>query len=135
MLQIPQSCRLCDGGTLLEYLRRVANGGNVLLEQHSALIMLQLLRAVAVCHQNGIMHRDIKLENIVFSSHGASAETLRLADFGSAELFRVGDIKRAWVRVGTERYMAPEVFKGSYGPESDVFSCGVVMHLLLTQRV
>jgi calcium-dependent protein kinase len=130
------TCRLCDGGSLLEFFQKAALAGNSRLEQHSALIMSQLLRAVAVCHQNGIMHRDIKLQNIIFSSDENLPldERLRLADFGSAELFQFGSKQKYGVREGTERFMAPEVFKGTYGVEADIFSCGVVMHILLTQR-
>lgn len=128
-------CRLCEHGTLLQHLRGVARAGGVLLERHTATLMAQLLRAVAVCHTNGIMHRDVKLENLLMSAHGGPSAALRLADFGTADVFHVGRRQRAHVRVGTERYMAPEVFKGDYGYEADVFSCGVVMHFLLTQRV
>ncbi|KAF7848821.1 hypothetical protein BT93_L1537 [Corymbia citriodora subsp. variegata] len=116
---------LCDSPDLH---RTVASAGP-LPEPEAARILSQLMRAVAHCHRHGVVHRDIKPDNILFDSRGR----LRLADFGSAEVIGGGE-PAAGLRgvVGTPYYVAPEVVEGrEYGEKVDVWSAGVVLYVML----
>lgn len=65
--------------------------------------------ALAYCHANGIVHCDVKPDNILYSTPGEDADIL-LADFGVACSISPGDFLQS--RCGTRAYMAPEVFRG-----------------------
>jgi calcium-dependent protein kinase len=97
--------------------------------------MLQL------CHDNGVMHRDLKPENFLFVNKSEDSP-LKAIDFGLSVFFKPG-LRSMTVRgsaragdrftevVGSGCYMAPEVLKRNYGPEIDVWSAGVILHILL----
>ena len=85
-------------------------------------------------HSHKIIHRDIKLENIMISSHRQKDLTAKLADFGLAETFS----KTAAARIdsrksGTAGYTAPEILAGRpYGTASDMWSLGCLIYAMLT---
>ncbi|KAK6136086.1 hypothetical protein DH2020_030191 [Rehmannia glutinosa] len=112
---------LCDGGDLYDRL----SSGDRFSERDAAAILKQLMVAIACCHRLGVAHRDIKPDNILFDSWGR----LKLADFGSAELFGVSEMSGV---VGTPYYVAPEVLKGGeYDEKVDVWSAGVILYIML----
>ncbi|PIN09254.1 Ca2+/calmodulin-dependent protein kinase, EF-Hand protein superfamily [Handroanthus impetiginosus] len=112
---------LCDGGDLYDRL----SSGNRFSEPDAACIFKQLMVAIACCHRLGVAHRDIKPDNILFDSRGR----LKLADFGSAELFGVSEMSGV---VGTPYYVAPEVLMGKeYNEKVDVWSAGVILYIML----
>lgn len=116
---------LCQPLTLLD--RIVAANGTSIPEVEAAGLMKQLLEAVAHCHRLGVAHRDVKPDNVLFGGGG----DLKLADFGSAEWF--GDGRRMSGVVGTPYYVAPEVLMGrEYGEKVDVWSCGVILYIMLS---
>ena len=83
----------------------------------------------------GVLHRDIKPDNFLLSEIGASS-TVKLADFGLSTFFRRGEPEKE--AVGSPFYMAPEmVMRGSpgYGPEADIWSCGVCLYKFLSGRL
>ena len=83
----------------------------------------------------GILHRDIKPENFLLTKVGA-ASTVKLADFGLSTFFTRGKLEKE--AVGSPYYMAPEmVVRGSpgYGPEADIWSCGVCLYKFLSGRL
>ncbi|XVF38452.1 hypothetical protein REPUB_Repub20aG0103500 [Reevesia pubescens] len=93
-------------------------------EAQARSIIVQLVQAVAHIHKLGVVHRDIKPENILFDSKNS----VKLTDFGSADV--VVDVLRGVV--GTPYYVAPEVLGGrEYGEKIDVWSCGVVLYIML----
>ena len=89
-----------------------------------------LLDAVAHMHAHGIVHRDLKLENLVFGRAG-DLSTITIVDFGLAKAARARE--RLEGVTGTLWYTAPEVLKGvPYSPVVDLWSLGVVLYLVLT---
>ncbi|XP_030470766.1 phosphoenolpyruvate carboxylase kinase 2-like isoform X2 [Syzygium oleosum] len=119
---------LCDSPDL----HRAVSSAGPLPEPDAARVLAQLMRAVAHCHRHGVVHRDIKPDNILFDSRGR----LRLADFGSAEVIGGGEPAGAAAAlrglVGTPCYVAPEVVSGrEYGEKVDVWSAGVVLYVML----
>ena len=83
----------------------------------------------------GVLHRDIKPENFLLSKAGAGA-TVKLADFGLSTFFRRGELEKE--AVGSPYFMAPEmVVRGGpgYGPEADIWSCGVCLFIFLSGRL
>ena len=117
---------LYDGETLAHRLRR---GPPLTLEQGRE-IAVRLGKAVALLHRNGIIHRDIKPDNVILEANGG----LKLIDLGVArvpglEEFPAEDIP------GTPSYMAPEVLGGQPGDEkSDLFALGVTLFEALTGK-
>jgi calcium/calmodulin-dependent protein kinase (CaM kinase) II len=115
---------LCQQSTLYDRLMKSSNDG--LSEGRCASIMKQLLTAIAHCHRFGIVHRDIKPDNILFDE----MNRVKLADFGSADW--VGEEGTLSGVVGTPYYVAPEVVMGrDYNEKVDVWSAGVVLYVLL----
>jgi calcium-dependent protein kinase len=121
-----------QGGDLFE---KLSSSGR-LPESEVIHIMRQLLSCVAYCHKNGIMHRDIKLENILLDTLAGVGETkggytvVKLADWGGATRFKPGDkFKHS---SGTPLYIAPEMLMKKYDEKCDIWSCGVLCYLLLS---
>lgn len=116
---------LCEGGDLCEYLQQKGH----LPEQEAAQAMAAILRALSFCHERGVMHRDLKPENILFPRRNSPYSELKLADFGAAADF---SRRRVFSEVeGTPWYIAPEVLTGSYDEKVDVWSLGVLLHIML----
>ncbi|XP_028795654.1 phosphoenolpyruvate carboxylase kinase 2-like [Neltuma alba] len=119
---------LCDGADLHRMLRRFAQGTIVIPESEACRIMRQLMQAVSHCHRVGVAHRDIKPENILFAGQQGR---LKLADFGSAEFFKKGELMSGVV--GTPYYVAPEVVAcREYSEKVDVWSSGVILYMMLS---
>jgi PAS domain S-box-containing protein len=89
-------------------------------------LILQLIEVVAHAHQNRIMHRDIKPNNIVIQPNG----TLKLLDFGAAKM--LGEKEISATMVGSRPFMAPEQIMGQSERRSDIWAIGVLMYLLYT---
>jgi serine/threonine protein kinase/chitodextrinase len=108
--------------SLSEYIQRekITFNKNLKLK-----LVLDIIEALSVCHNLGIMHRDIKEENIFISDKGV----FKLGDFGVSKSME--STVNAATKVGTYSYMAPEVLKGSkYTFNSDIYSIGVVLYKL-----
>lgn len=87
-----------------------------------------LCSALELCRRNGVMHRDIKPQNIFVSPYG----DYKLGDFGVA---KAANLKNSADKVGTYSYMAPEVFKArGYSDSIDIYSLGMVLYWLLNER-
>eukprot|EP00922_Rhytidocystis_sp_ex-Travisia-forbesii_P005105 GHVS01007467.1.p1 GENE.GHVS01007467.1~~GHVS01007467.1.p1 ORF type:complete len:777 (+),score=148.79 GHVS01007467.1:281-2611(+) len=114
----------CQGGELFD---RLVDEGTF-NERSAAHIMRQIVSAIAYCHSSLIAHRDLKPENFLFLN-SSRRSPIKLIDFGLASRFAPGHPMHT--RAGTPYYVSPEVLEGSYGPECDVWSAGVIMYILL----
>mmetsp|Transcript_31080 Transcript_31080/g.92302 ORF Transcript_31080/g.92302 Transcript_31080/m.92302 type:complete len:381 (-) Transcript_31080:593-1735(-) len=115
-----------SGGDVFKHIMEVGEFG----EGHAASLVRQLLGAVEHMHAKGLVHRDIKLENMMYT--GADRQAVKLIDFGFCTSWKAGDAPMTR-RCGTEGYMAPElVRKHGYTSVADMWSVGVVAHALLT---
>ncbi|CAG9323811.1 unnamed protein product [Blepharisma stoltei] len=115
----------CKGGELFdEIIKR-----QTFSENHAAQIMYQLLSAVAYLHNLNIIHRDLKPENILLEERNDSLN-IKLIDFGTATYMTPS---RPTVGAsGTAYYIAPEVLAGRYTEKCDLWSCGIIMYILLS---
>jgi serine/threonine-protein kinase len=95
-------------------------------------ILVQVARAVAYAHKSGIVHRDIKPDNIMFDEHGQAVVT----DFGIAKAASGGKLTGTGMSIGTPHYMSPEQARAQpLDGRSDIYSLGVVAFQCLVGRV
>ena len=95
-------------------------------------IMAGVLDGLAAAHASGIVHRDVKPENVLLTADGR----IKVADFGLARAQSAAGHTRAGLLIGTVSYVPPEqVTGGSTGPGGDVYSAGVMLFELLTGRL
>lgn len=116
---------LCGGGELFD---RIVQKGHYSERQAAALIRT-IVEVVEACHSLGVMHRDLKPENFLFDSVEEDAK-LKATDFGMSVFYKPGETFSDVV--GSPYYVAPEVLRKHYGPESDVWSAGVILYILLS---
>ncbi|XP_010550467.1 PREDICTED: calcium-dependent protein kinase 28-like [Tarenaya hassleriana] len=120
---------LCEGGELLD--RILAKKDSRYSEKDAAVVVRQMLKVAAEYHLHGLEHRDMKPENFLFKSAKVDSP-VKATDFGLSNFIKPG--KRFHDIVGSAYYVAPEVLKRRSGPESDVWSIGVITYILLCGR-
>ena len=119
----------CEGGELYDQVR------NQLSETQIAVIFKQLLSGLAYLHSHNIVHRDLKLENILIHEIEKSKTTgedlfnIKIIDFGTARIF--GNKKKPQSIVGSSYYIAPEVLRQRYNKECDLWSVGVILYMFI----
>eukprot|EP00434_Breviolum_minutum_P039040 symbB.v1.2.034646.t1/scaffold4504.1/size42116/2 len=117
---------LCSGGELFD---RIIELGHF-TEVQAAIVMQQMFRAVYYMHQRKLCHRDLKPENFLFATKEKIEKThLKIIDFGLAYEFK--DDVPMTTKAGTPFYVAPQVLEGKYDQAADLWSCGVIMYVLL----
>jgi len=114
----------CTGGELFDRIQAMHS----FTEKIAADYMKQILSAVVYCHDKSIVHRDLKPENLLLDSKGLDAR-LKVIDFGTSRRFNVGT--KMTQKFGTAYYIAPEVLGKYYDEKCDVWSCGVILYILL----
>jgi len=115
----------CKGGELFQEILKKGR----FRENQAAQVMEQLFSCVAYLHDNNIIHRDLKPENILLEEKG-DFMNIKLIDFGTATFFdNNGTITGT---MGTAYYIAPEVVFGTYNEACDIWSCGVILYILLS---
>jgi len=123
---------LCAGGELYDLVieRAEAEPSVPFSEFEAATLMKQVLTCVASLHEeHGVVHRDIKPENLLLARADKGLDHVVLIDYGLSRFFEPG--QRLMTRVGTVYYTAPEVWAERYDNKCDVFSCGVLLYVLL----
>mmetsp|Transcript_5770 Transcript_5770/g.11541 ORF Transcript_5770/g.11541 Transcript_5770/m.11541 type:complete len:798 (-) Transcript_5770:24-2417(-) len=118
---------LCLGGELFDRLDEQPDYHYT--EPQCARLVKQMLSAVRYLHSKGIIHRDLKLENFLFSSQDVDSE-LKMIDFGLSKHFILGEYHNE--QVGTPYTVAPEIINGSYDEKSDIWALGVIAYLTLS---
>ena len=119
----------CTGGELFDKL--YDQPGAKFTEKKALELAIKMCSALNYLHQNKIIHRDLKLENFIFTTKEDDGE-VKLIDFGLSKAYLEGEHMRKVA--GTSYYMAPEVLRGDYSEEADMWSFGVVMFMLLSGR-
>ncbi|KAK3360229.1 putative serine/threonine protein kinase [Lasiosphaeria hispida] len=115
------------GGELFDYI--VQHGK--MKEDEARRFFQQMLCAVEYCHRHKIVHRDLKPENLLLDEN----LNVKVADFGLSNIMSDGNFLKT--SCGSPNYAAPEVIGGKLyaGPEVDVWSCGVILYVLLVGRL
>lgn len=115
------------GGELFDYL--VKHGK--MTEFKARRFFQQIVCAVEYCHRHKIVHRDLKPENLLLDDD----LNVKIADFGLSNIMTDGNFLKT--SCGSPNYAAPEVISGKLypGPEVDVWSCGVILYVLLVGRL
>ncbi|XP_026881130.2 serine/threonine-protein kinase 33 isoform X2 [Electrophorus electricus] len=124
---------LCEGGEL----KRLLQNNKRFSEEETRLIIRNLAEATVYLHKQDIVHRDLKLENILVKNYRQGENegmvNIKVTDFGlSVQKGGVGSENMLQATCGTPIYMAPEVIDGhEYSQQCDVWSIGVIMYMLL----
>ncbi|KAI8144223.1 kinase-like domain-containing protein [Fennellomyces sp. T-0311] len=116
-----------SGGQLLDYI--ISHGK--LKEKHARRFARQIMSALDYCHRNSIVHRDLKIENILISRTGH----VKIIDFGLSNLFSPDSPLSTFC--GSLYFAAPELLSGKTynGPSADVWSFGIVLYVLVCGKV
>ena len=118
---------LIEGVTLMQYMKKKGALG----WKEALHFAVQISKALEHAHEKGIVHRDIKPQNIMILKDG----TIKVADFGIAALESAQE-KKSDQTVGSVHYIAPEQARGEQpDPRSDIYSLGVVMYEMLTGKM
>ena len=122
---------LCAGGELFQHIVDTGPFDEV----YTAYVMYQLLSAVNYCHKMKIIHRDIKPENIlIVDKNQEGLPSIKLCDFSLSKLCSLRGSMIQKKVVGSAYYIAPEVLRKKYNEKCDLWSCGVIMYILLSGR-
>ena len=119
----------CQEGELLNEIKSKAP----FTEELTAYYMREILLAVHYCHNMKIVHRDLKPENILIVKRMKNGfHPIKIIDFGTAKVFTKA--KREHLLIGSAYYIAPEVLNKNYNEKCDLWSCGVIMYIMLTGK-
>jgi serine/threonine-protein kinase len=117
-----------DGENLKQLLERTG----ALPVRDALLLALQMARALSFAHQRGLVHRDVKPQNVLLNADGQA----KMTDFGIARSIDVQGVTITGTVLGTSEYIAPEQARGQQvDSQTDVYSLGVVLYELLTGGV
>lgn len=112
-------------------LREVLEARRRFSPQPALALCLQIVEALREAHRKGVVHRDIKPQNIILTSEGA----VKVADFGVAKAEELSTLTLSGSFFGTLQYAAPERFEGEGDSRSDIYSVGIILYQMLTGAV
>eukprot|EP00388_Colpodella_angusta_P021354 GDKJ01054083.1.p1 GENE.GDKJ01054083.1~~GDKJ01054083.1.p1 ORF type:complete len:483 (-),score=102.71 GDKJ01054083.1:877-2325(-) len=115
---------LYTGGELFDKIVRQSK----FTQREAATVMRQVFSGITYCHAMKVVHRDLKPENLLLESEDPDAY-IKIIDFGTAQNFASG--KKMSQVIGTPYYLAPEILLMKYDEKVDVWSCGVILYILL----
>lgn len=114
-----------DGKTLKEFIKEIGR----LSSKDAVTIAIQVCRALEHAHKKGIIHRDIKPQNILIDENGI----VKVTDFGIARAVSTGTIINTNLTIGSVHYFSPEQARGGYvDNRSDIYSLGIVLYEMVT---
>eukprot|EP00388_Colpodella_angusta_P040788 GDKK01051239.1.p1 GENE.GDKK01051239.1~~GDKK01051239.1.p1 ORF type:complete len:528 (-),score=127.11 GDKK01051239.1:741-2324(-) len=127
----------CEGVDLVQFVLKFPPGSIPIVIVQK--IMRALLKSVNHLHAHQLLHRDIKLDNVILRSpenKELSNVDATLIDYDMCMFLNRPDLPKEPVKgkvsvVGTREYMAPESYRGIYLPQSDLWSCGVILYLVM----
>jgi len=123
---------LIEGPTLRKLMEQA---GGRLLPEFAAVILVPLVEALSVAHDRGIIHRDVKPDNVMVEISGKGARVV-LTDFGIAHITGLESMTATGAMVGSPAYMSPEQARGhEVGPGTDIWSLGTMLYELATGTV
>ena len=133
----------CLGGSLFDRLiKKMEDEGETFSEKEAAIIFKQIITGVSYCHNQGICHRDLKMENVLFLTTQKDSQ-IKIIDFGLSTCIKkkklvqyitgknYGTINME-LSVGSPHYVSPEVLKGKYNQKCDIWSAGVILYAMLS---
>jgi calcium-dependent protein kinase len=119
----------CNRGELFSYIK------NKYSEKQLAVLFYQVFSGLCYLHEKKILHRDLKLENLMVSEIEKDIKTgeeyfwIKIIDFGTAKIFEKNKTEKAVI--GSSYYIAPEVLKQRYNEKCDTWSVGVILYMTL----
>jgi serine/threonine protein kinase/Tfp pilus assembly protein PilF len=117
----------CEGKTLKQVIEKETLSIKKILD-----IGIQICEGLALAHEKGVVHRDIKSDNIMVTPRGQA----KIMDFGLAKLKGVSQLTKTGTTLGTLPYMSPEQAQGmEVDQRSDIFSFGVVLYEMITGQL
>lgn len=114
----------CSGGELFDCI----SDKGAFSEKEASYIVKQIISAICYSHKNNIVHRDLKPENILLDDK-SNSPIIKIIDWGGARYF-IKNKKMSKIS-GTPYYIAPEVLNETYDEKCDIWSCGVILYILL----
>ena len=118
------------GGTLKTYLSKFPELNESMLKK----VMAQLVNGLKEIHDKCIVHRDIKLDNILIGNYDEENIEVKIADFGLADRIEP-PMTKLFKRCGSPGFIAPEILRSEgYDSKADIFSMGSVFYQILTRR-
>ena len=133
---------LVQGGDLNFYIANTSHYSEAIVSKH----FKQILMGIHYLHSRGVVHRDLKLDNILLNGDYESGD-IKIADFGLSALVQLGTrgydkeesgkrkrfngLREMW---GTALYFAPELIDQAYGPQADMWSAGCILYEMLVGR-
>ena len=117
-----------NGGSVADKLKKEKK----LNEFNTAIILFQVLSALSFCHSQKIIHRNLTLGNILIDQQKDHFIHCKIIDFStSAKMVKGVELEDSKSNL---KYIAPEVLKGKYNETRDIWSCGIIMYVLLTGK-
>ena len=128
---------LMKNGNLMEVLKQSQENNWRLNNRDYAMITKQIVRALNYMHKKDVIHRDLKLENVMVdigsSEQGKPELIIKLTDFGFSKVLEKD--KKESNKLGTTPYMAPELFQGvEYDHKIDIWALGVMVYCMLSGK-